>query len=107
MFLPSKQNKILEIIDETANSYLQGDSKPYTAQHEEKGSFPSFHCKVMVSSKHSRPDIQTAVEFFTTWVTKPDEDDYKKLAREILYLREMMNMTLNSSASNTEMCNGG
>ena len=58
-------------------------------------------------SKHSRLDIQTAVEFFTTWVTKPDEDDYKKLAREILYLREMMNMTLNSSTSNTEMCNGG
>jgi len=38
-------------------------------------------------SKHSRLDIQTAVEFFTTWVTKPDEDDYKKLAREIRYLR--------------------
>ena len=43
--------KILEIIDETENSYLQGDSKPYTAQHEEKGSFPSFHCKVMVFVK--------------------------------------------------------
>jgi len=41
-------------------------------------------------SKHSRPDIQTAVEHLTTWVTKPDEDDYKKLAGEIRYLREAM-----------------
>jgi len=72
-----------------------------------KDLFHHFIAKLWFLSKHSRPDIQTAVEFFTTLVTKPGEDDYKKLAREILYLREMMNMTLNSSASNTEMCNGG
>jgi len=80
---------------------------PIQLNTKKKDLFHHFIAKLWFLSKHSRPEIQTAVEFFTTWVTKPDEGDYKKLAREILYLREMMNMTLNSSASNTEMCNGG
>jgi hypothetical protein len=38
-------------------------------------------------SKRARPDIQTAVAFLTTRVKSPDEDDYKKLARTMNYLR--------------------
>jgi hypothetical protein len=37
--------------------------------------------------KRVRPDIHTAVAFLCTRVSAPDEDDYKKLARCVKYLR--------------------
>jgi len=42
---------------------------------KKKDLFHHFIAKLWFLSKHSRPDIQTAVELFTTWVTKPDKDD--------------------------------
>ena len=44
--------------------------------------------------KRARPDIQTAVAFLTTRVTKPDVDDEKKLARVMKYLRGTTELTL-------------
>ena len=43
--------------------------------------------KLFFLCKWAHPDIQTAVAFLTTRVTAPDEDDYKKLARGMRYLR--------------------
>ena len=49
-----------------------------------------FHhnvAKLLFLCKQARPNIQTAVAFLTTCVMAPDEDDYKKLARVMRYLR--------------------
>ena len=48
-----------------------------------------FHhnvAKLLFLCKRARPDLQTAVAFLSTWVQRPDRDDYKKLARAMKYL---------------------
>ena len=37
--------------------------------------------------KRSRPDLETAIGFLCTRVTKSDEDDWKKLRRVIAYVK--------------------
>jgi hypothetical protein len=49
---------------------------------EETGKvFHNFVAKCLFLTKRARPDIHTAVAFLTTWVKKPDKDDWKKLQR--------------------------
>ena len=43
--------------------------------------------KLLYLSKQARPDIETAVAFLCTHVTKADKDDWKKLMRVLKYLR--------------------
>jgi hypothetical protein len=50
--------------------------------------------KLLYLCKQSRPDLQTTVSFLTTRVTGPDEDDWKKLARCIHYLRDSKDLYL-------------
>jgi hypothetical protein len=50
--------------------------------------------KLLYLCKRARPDLQTAVSFLTTRVTGPDEDDWKKLARCIRYLRDSKDLYL-------------
>jgi hypothetical protein len=62
-----------------------------------------FHhhtAKLLFLSKRARPDIQTAVTFLTTRVREPDEDDYKKLARCMKYLRGSIDLPLTLEADN-------
>jgi len=61
-----------------------------------------FHhlvAKLLYLSRRSRQDIQTAVEFLCTRVQSPDEDDYKKLARVMKYLRGTKDMALTIEAN--------
>jgi hypothetical protein len=37
-------------------------------------------------TKRARPDLETAVDFFTTRVSKSDEDDWKKLERVLIWI---------------------
>jgi len=49
-----------------------------------------FHrvtAQLLFASQRARPDLRTAVSFLTKRVQSPDEDDYKKLARAIRYVR--------------------
>ena len=55
------------------------------------------------SSHENSLDIQTAVAFLTTHVTAPDEDDYKKLARVMRYLRGTKTMPLTLEADNLQL----
>ena len=60
-----------------------------------------FHmtiAKCLFLCKRARPDIQVAVAFLSTRVTKPDEDDWKKLVRLVKYLFGTKNLSLNLSA---------
>ena len=40
----------------------------------------------------ARPDIQTAVSFFTTRVKEPDQDDWGELRRCLMYLKGTLYM---------------
>ena len=62
-----------------------------------------FHhvvAQLLFLCKRARPDIQTAISYLCTRVTKPDIDDYKKLTRVIRYLRGTVNMPLRLEADN-------
>ena len=64
-----------------------------------------FHhnvAKLLFLCKRARPDIQTAVAFLTTRVMTPDEDDYKKLAWVMRYLRGTKTMPLTLEADNLQ-----
>ena len=65
-----------------------------------------FHhnvAKLLFLCKWAHPDIQTAVVFLTTLVMAPDEDDYKKLARVMKYLRGTRTMPLTLEADNLQL----
>ena len=55
---------------------------------EKKNIFHHITAQLLFLSKRARPDVQTAVAFLTTRVTRPDIHDWKKLGRVIKYLRE-------------------
>ena len=49
-----------------------------------------FHSKtaqILFGSQRARPDLRLVVSFLTKRVNEPDEDDYKKLARAMKYIR--------------------
>jgi hypothetical protein len=54
--------------------------------------------QLLYLAQRGRPDIRPAVAFLCTRLKKPDEDDYKKLARVVKYLRGTVDLTLTLSA---------
>ena len=77
-----------------ANHLFEVNEAP-TLLDEQKSQF--FHhnvAKLLFLCKRARPDIQTAVAFLCTRVKASDEDDYKKLARVMKYLRGTVDMPL-------------
>lgn len=59
---------------------------------EEKSAlFHSIVAKLLYLTKRSRPDIETAVSFLRTRVTKCDEEDWKKLIRLLCFLNKTKN----------------
>ena len=62
-----------------------------------------FHhntAKLLFLCKRARPDIQPPVAFLCTRVQEPDQDDYKKLARVMKYLRGSSDLVLTLEANN-------
>ena len=49
-------------------------------------------------SRRSGPDIQTAIAYLWTRVSKPNEDDWKKSKRVLQYLRGTKDLTLTLGA---------
>ena len=49
-------------------------------------------------SQRARPDLRTAVSFMCKRVTKPDEDDWKKLTRAMRYLQATISLKLRLAA---------
>ena len=64
---------------------------------ERKKLFHQITAKLLFVSKCGRPDIQVAMSFLTTRVTKPDEDDWKKLLRLMQYINCTINLELTLS----------
>jgi hypothetical protein len=70
------------------------------------GTSQMFHtntAKLLFLSKRARPDVQTAVAFLMTRVRSPDQDDYKKLARVMKYLRGSTEKTLTLEADSMHL----
>ena len=70
------------------------DDKSTPLNEEEAQRFHTMTAKLLFLSKRSRPDILTSVAFLTTRVTKPTEEDNKKLDRTLRYLHLTSNMVL-------------
>jgi Reverse transcriptase (RNA-dependent DNA polymerase) len=83
-----------EAITPAANHLFAVDDKATPLNADMAQFFHHNTAKLLFLSKRARPDIQTAVAFLTTRVTKPDEDDYKKLSRVMKYLRGSTQLTL-------------
>ena len=95
------QDFIQGVFNECLGELMKGASATPAANHvfnvnpdsrklgEEKASqFHHLTAKLFYLSKHTWPDLQTAVSFLTMRVWEPDEDDYKKLGRCIRYLHD-------------------
>ena len=65
-----------------------------------------FHhnvAKLLFLCKQAQPDLQTAVAFLCTCVKTPDEDDYKKLAWAMHYLRATAQLPLTLEADTLQV----
>ena len=56
--------------------------------------FHSITMQLAYLAHRGRPDIRTAISFLSTRVSKPDEDDNRKLGRVLKYLQTTMNLVL-------------
>ena len=64
-----------------------------------------FHSKtaqLLFGSQRARPDLRLVVSFLTKRVSEPDEDDYKKLARAIKYVRRTKFLRLTIEAEHLD-----
>jgi hypothetical protein len=76
------------------HSFMLSD-EPKLLNEDDSDMFHHHTAKLLFLSKRARPDVLTAVAFLTTRVVRsPDEDDYKKLARCMQYLRGTLNLPL-------------
>lgn len=57
-----------------------------------------YTAKLLFLSQRARPDVLLPVSFLTTRVKAPDEDDYRKLARCMRYLRTTVELPLTLEA---------
>jgi len=84
-----------------ANSHLFSIREDSPVLDEERAeNFHSVVALLLFISKRCRLDIQTAVAFLTTRVSKPNEDDWKKLRRVLQYLRGTIDLRLTLGADN-------
>jgi hypothetical protein len=62
--------------------------------------FHTIVAKLLWICKRSRPDIHTAIAFLSRRTKEPDEDDWKKLRRLLIYLHSTLDMPLTLQANN-------
>ena len=79
---------------------MREDALPLDVLKSQK--FHTFTAKGLFLCKRARPDIQTAIAFLSTRVSKPDQDDWTKLTRMMRYLKgtEELFLTLSSDCTN-------
>jgi hypothetical protein len=98
--MPSKMDG--EVATAAANHLFEVNTKdPVTLDEDKATMFHHNVAKLLFLCKHARSDIQTAVALLCTRVKGPDNDDYKKLAWVIKYLRGMKDMPLTLEGDNT------
>ena len=74
---------------------------PVLLEKDEADIYVHIVMQLLYLSQRARPDIRTAVSFLCGHLTRPDKDDYKKLARVMKYLDSTVDMPLVLAADNT------
>ena len=94
MFVLSEGSKVTEEVTSPARSRLR-DVNPegIALSKDKKDAFHSIVQKLLWIMKRARPDLETAVSFLCTRVTKSDEDDWLKLRRVIAFIQCTLNDT--------------
>jgi len=70
---------------------VNSDGKKLSTDKKQK--FHHHTAQLLFLAKRAEPDIQTAVAFLCTRVHEPDEDDYEKLARVMIYIEHSISTT--------------
>jgi hypothetical protein len=70
-----------------ANNLLTVNDDQTKVDKKKAQFFHTYVAKILFLCKRARPELQTAVAFFSTRVKSCDEDDYKKLIRMLQFLR--------------------
>ena len=65
--------------------------------------FHHLTMQLMYLSQRGRTDIRTAVEFLSSRVANPDQDDYMKLGKVVKYLENTIHLTLRLQADETNL----
>ena len=81
-----------------AKSYLFNVRESEALDEQRAENFHSVVALLLFVSRRCRLDIQTAVAFLTTRVSKPTEDDWRKLKRVLQYLRGTIDLKLTLGA---------
>ena len=94
MFVQSEGGKVTEEVTSPARARLR-DVNPegISLSKDKMDAFHSIVAKLLWIMKRARPDLETAVSFLCTRVTKSDEDDWLKLRRVIAYVQCTLNDT--------------
>ena len=85
-------------VSPAANHLFDINPDPVHLDAERSELFHHMTAQLLFACKRARPDIQTAVAFLSTRVSRPDEDDYKKLGRCVRYLRKFPKLCLTLEA---------
>ena len=70
--------------------------------NKRKENFHSVTMKIMYIMKRARPDVEVAIAFLCTRVTKPNEHDWKKLKRVLCWLKQTIDETRFIGADNID-----
>jgi hypothetical protein len=85
-----------------ANYLFQiNETNPEPLDKDQAETFVHIVMQLLYLSQRARPDIHTAVSFLCGRLTKPDEDDYKKLAHVVKYLDSTTNLPLVLASDDT------
>ena len=74
---------------------VRPDDERKLLPEEQAQAFHRTTAQLPFLSQRARPDMQTLMSFLTKRVRSPDEDDWKKLKRDLMYLKGTMHMKLN------------
>ena len=69
---------------------VRPDEEQKSLPEEQAQAFHRTTAQLLFLSQRTRPDTQTLVSFLTKRVRSPDEDDWSKLKRGIVYLKGTM-----------------
>jgi hypothetical protein len=85
-----------------ANHLFQvNEVNPIPLGKEQSETYVHIVMQLLYLSQRAHPDIRTAVSFLCGRLTKPDEDDYKKLTRVMKYLDSTVDLPLVLAANDT------
>ena len=82
-----------------ANRLFDVNPEPEFLNRKRGDIFHRTVAKLLWASLRARPDILLAISFLTSRVKQPDKDDWEKLTRLVVYLKESIDLRLRLSSS--------